>query len=106
MRSLYRCASRRVGNRNLTQMHFVNQASESAQFCWHDDAQKLERWSVVFLLSPGCTAMRVALSGSDTVLEYHAVGDGVVFPSPLLHRTMPAPQPEGQALWKVAFFFE
>lgn len=106
MRSLYRCALKRVGDRKLAQTHFVNQKSKTAQFCWHDDAQKRERWTVVFLLSPGRTAMRVALPGSETVFEYNQVGDGVVLPSPLLHRTMPEPEPEGEALWKVAFFFE
>jgi hypothetical protein len=91
-------------DRKLKQVHFVNQTSKSAQFCWHDDAQKKEKWTVVFLLSRGRTAMRIAGRNGD--LCYLAAGDGFAFPSPLLHRTVPAPQPEGEALWKVAFFFE
>ena len=63
------------------------------------------KWSAIFLISLGNTAM--AIAGWDGAeMRYGDEGDGFVFPSPLMHRTQgPHLALEDGALWKVAFFF-
>ena len=89
-----------AGGHTLLACHTLQQGSAQACFAWHQDDRNnpLTKLSMVFLLSPGTSNMRIA--GSEP-FTYDGPGSGCAFPSAAHHRS--GPSREGTL--KITFFF-